>query len=349
MNKGITILLMAVILGAMGLVLFSHVTAEKNDVAARKGDVGVAGGPAGAGMSLTDLIRIDPPMSSLNPPDAPAPDGAPRTVRVIAGVSPGRDEARVREDDARADARTQGMPQAQQAPAGESPAGRTGDPPGLTPWETPPASSPTARTNDLPPAYAAPLRPTPPPAAQQVPASDSASAKAPNTRPASVAPSSPATNGPEEQRPSPAEPAPRSVVAPEAPSGATSGNTPKGTRPPQTGPSRSGQTPDTSFKNTHTLKNVSLTFADDAMRLRIEADGAFPCKTFTLSGPDRLVIDLPGAWKGMKAPTVPGNRIIGKARAGLQSAGARLVLDLNSPLKNHKVERRGNVVEILVQ
>jgi hypothetical protein len=85
------------------------------------------------------------------------------------------------------------------------------------------------------------------------------------------------------------------------------------------------------------------------MRLLLEADGAFPCKTFALSGPDRLVIDLPGAWKGMKAPTVPGNRIVRKARVGLQSNSARLVLDLNSPLKNHKVEQRGNMVEILVQ
>jgi N-acetylmuramoyl-L-alanine amidase len=120
-------------------------------------------------------------------------------------------------------------------------------------------------------------------------------------------------------------------------------------RPPRPAPGRAAQSPEQSYKSAHTLKNISLTFAGNDMRLLLEADSAFPCKIFALSGPDRLVIDLPGAWKGMKAPTVPGNRIVRKARVGLQSSGARLVLDLSSPLKNHKVEQRGNLVEILVQ
>ncbi|MDR1489342.1 MAG: AMIN domain-containing protein, partial [Desulfovibrio sp.] len=104
-----------------------------------------------------------------------------------------------------------------------------------------------------------------------------------------------------------------------------------------------------SEKGTHSLKNISLLFSGDEVILRIEADNAFPCKTFVLTGPDRLVIDLPGVWKGMKTPPLQNNRIIRAVRLGRQSAGPRLVLDLNAALKGHKVERRGNVVDIAVQ
>jgi hypothetical protein len=116
----------------------------------------------------------------------------------------------------------------------------------------------------------------------------------------------------------------------------------------------SGKQPDAnpaalSEKGTHNLKNISLLLSGDEAILRIEADSAFPCKTFVLTGPDRLVIDLPGVWKGMKTPPPQNNRIIRAVRMGQQSAGPRLVLDLNASLKGHKVERRGNVVDIMVR
>ena len=85
------------------------------------------------------------------------------------------------------------------------------------------------------------------------------------------------------------------------------------------------------------------------MQLRIEADTPFPCRAFVLNKPDRLVIDLPGSWKGMKAPSVPQNRLIKTVRVGSQPAGPRIVLDLESAPKAHKVQRNGNVVEIVVQ
>jgi hypothetical protein len=163
---------------------------------------------------------------------------------------------------------------------------------------------------------------------------------------------------PAAQRPSTAAETPQRTAPPEAPPAAgvpararaeVPENAEERTRPAQPAAARSGQSAEKPFTNTHTLKNISLTFVGNDMLLLLEADSAFSCKTFALREPDRLVIDLPGAWKGMKAPTVPGNRIVRKARMGLQSDRARLVLDLSSPLKNHKVEQRGNMVEILVQ
>lgn len=104
-----------------------------------------------------------------------------------------------------------------------------------------------------------------------------------------------------------------------------------------------------SSKGTHVLKNIGLHFAGQNMRLRIEADSAFPSKVFTLTSPDRLVIDLPGVWKGLRGPVVPQNQIVKNVRVGLQKDSARIVLDLSGPPKSHSVDRSGNVVEVLVR
>jgi hypothetical protein len=387
MNKGITVLLMLVILGAMGMVFFSHLTAENNLPPAGKSDV--AGrfssddGKTGGGSLHTDLIRIDPPMSSLAPYDVPPREGAPRTVRTTVGATPkpagGAAETRGPETGARA-----------AAPARREQTGEiSGGPPGVrqaavrpgqTSQEKPPAPNPADRPNDAPAVYAAPLHSTEGRTARHNPgpAGSFPDTGAPTPQSPAPAPGNPvpeATTPPDIRTSSdgPAttvapdrtnEPVPDTRQPPSAPatqsrpnaeparSPANTAQKPPNAAAPETRltastPARTSAVP--AGKETRTLKNISLAFADSDMRLLIEADGAFPCKTFILSGPDRLVIDLPGAWKGMKAPTVPGNRIIRKARVGLQSGGARIVLDLNSPLKNHKVERRGNMVDILVQ
>jgi hypothetical protein len=402
MNKGITSLIMLVILGAMGLVFFFHVSAEEDGAAARKNDVPAAAStrkPNAVATPLTDLIRIDPPMSSLDLPAEPRPAGSPVTVRVPAGASPASADARTRplaregETSAGATARQEPptqQPQTQQMQAQQMPiqqaqvrqtqtedasggrtAGRQTYPPSLTPWTAPPASGSAARTTSSQGTYVAPVYPEPaeqqrpvPGASGPAPTRDtppelSASAPAapqsrtgtsPVTQPVASAPAAQRRETAAEmpQRPDPPE-APPAVAAPTRARAGVPESTTEKTRPPQPASASAAQSPEKSYKSAHTLTNISLTFVGNDMRLLLEADNAFPCKTFALSGPDRLVIDLPGAWKGMKAPTVPGNRIVRKARVGLQSNSARIVLDLSSPLKNHKVEQRGNVVEILVQ
>lgn len=103
-----------------------------------------------------------------------------------------------------------------------------------------------------------------------------------------------------------------------------------------------------SLTGEHEIKEIGVHFAGQQMKLRIVASNGFPCKTFVLPAPDRLVVDLPGKWKGVKAPNVPANKIVKGVRIGKQDAGPRLVLDLERPLKAHTVERPDeNTVEIL--
>ena len=86
------------------------------------------------------------------------------------------------------------------------------------------------------------------------------------------------------------------------------------------------------------------------MALRIEADGPFSYKSFVLPSPERYVVDLVGEWVNMRAPTVPSNMLIKSVRAGSQSSGPRLVLDLQRPLKTHDVVLIApNILEFRVQ
>ena len=85
------------------------------------------------------------------------------------------------------------------------------------------------------------------------------------------------------------------------------------------------------------------------MVLQIEANSPFSANAFVLTGPDRLVVDLPGTWQGMRVPSIPENRLIKNARLGQQPAGPRLVLDLTGPIKGHKIERSGNTAQIILQ
>lgn len=107
-------------------------------------------------------------------------------------------------------------------------------------------------------------------------------------------------------------------------------------------------TPAPAKPGVHTLKGISMSPAGSGVRLAISADSPFQCKTFVLDSPPRLVIDLPGSWKGMQPPAAPQSALIKKVRLGKQAAGPRLVLDLNGPVK-HRVERNGNMVNIVVQ
>jgi hypothetical protein len=99
----------------------------------------------------------------------------------------------------------------------------------------------------------------------------------------------------------------------------------------------------------HSLRNISLSPSGQGLVLQIEADNPFPCNAFVLTEPNRLVVDLPGSWQGMRIPSIPENRLVKNARLGQQPAGPRLVLDLAGPLKGHTIERSGNTTRIIMQ
>jgi outer membrane biosynthesis protein TonB len=98
----------------------------------------------------------------------------------------------------------------------------------------------------------------------------------------------------------------------------------------------------------HTMKSIGLHFEGSNIKLRIVADNAFSCNSFVLTGPDRLVVDLPGKWSDVKVPSIPSNSLVKSVRVGRQPSGPRLVLDLARAIKGHRVQRANNVVEVLL-
>ncbi len=84
---------------------------------------------------------------------------------------------------------------------------------------------------------------------------------------------------------------------------------------------------------------MSLKAEGSDMILTLTADKRFSYKSFILTGPDRLVIDLAGAWQGVKVPGMPSNRLINKVREGKFENSHRIVLDLKAPLAGYETKR----------
>jgi hypothetical protein len=334
MNKGITILILFAVLGAMGLVLYSH-TRRSGDVpketggmatsqadaapaasAVPGGQTGTPGGPLQAPQGgNSGLKQIDPPLTSGRADGAPAPvrltvgnAGAPAQAPMPPAASqPSRSAppALPGAGDSDTGVRSAGKPGQSAPDPGRPAAGKpSGGSPELTPWGAP--SSVPGRMSEASPTGGA----------EQGAGKTQAGAPAKGNEGPSAPPAAPS--------------------AAAAPAAAT----------PATPPARE---PALSDKDPHVLKDISMQFAGQNMLLRIEADTPFPCRAFVLNNPDRMVIDLPGVWKGIKAPNVPQNRLIRAVRTGAQPAGPRIVLDLSGSPRGHKMQRNGNVVEILVQ
>ena len=98
------------------------------------------------------------------------------------------------------------------------------------------------------------------------------------------------------------------------------------------------------------MKVAALKFRGNGMYLLLEGDSALPAKYFLLHSPERLVVDLPGAWKNLATPGIPSNQLIKSIRVGRQSDADRLVIDLSRKLKNHELIRvNDRTVEIFFE
>ncbi len=84
---------------------------------------------------------------------------------------------------------------------------------------------------------------------------------------------------------------------------------------------------------------ISLKAEGSDMILTISGDKRFNYKSFTLTGPDRLVIDLAGEWSGFKIPGMPSNRLISGVRGGKFENSHRIVMDLKAPLAGYETKR----------
>lgn len=81
------------------------------------------------------------------------------------------------------------------------------------------------------------------------------------------------------------------------------------------------------------LADARIGERDGQTRFVLEFDRALPYKIFTLSGPDRVVIDLPSVgWNGPKSGQAEGRGLIAGYRHGLFKPGVtRVVVDLAAP------------------
>lgn len=423
MNKGITLLILLVVLGAMGLVMYSHTSSGPPEPASGPITSGLTGTETvppmdngsrvaqggGAGFSSPlqapqggsgGLRPIEPPLAGTD--SARGNDGAPRPVTLTAG-SDDKGPLRpvttpsTRPEPARPSQTTPGQAGPGRTPSGQTATARPDTRPGRDAQAGTRPTASTTRPETSAGASAAQTgrdadRSATQPGNQSGGQTSTPSASQANGQPtaqtggqtggqgAAASTAQTATPGRTSGMPGltagptpwdassatgssggQASSAEGSQAASQAtvPSGGqtalppvtpTSGNTvaviPGPNQPPVTDPLGAPSLP---LAGSHALQTIHLGFAGQNMQLRIEADNPFPVKTFALTGPDRLVIDLPGTWSNMQAPSVPENSIVQKVRVGKQDKGIRLVLDLKKPLGNHSVSRAGNRVDVLVQ
>lgn len=397
MNKGITLLILLVVLGAMGLVMYSHGNSGKPAPALPSAAVapvdGSAGGPAG------DLAQRNGYASPLQAPQggggglrpieppigaAANTDGAPRAVTLTAGgdprtvrpVVPQRTEEPappVTVEPKTSGATRQEQPSAQAKPQTAAPAQtKPQAPPAQTKPQTPAAQSKTPAQNK--PESAAGSQPEPRTTAQPAASATEGNSATP-ARPGTMQSGTAQSGTPGLMAgPTPWD-APKQGASGQGQiqgqaqgqmqgqtqsgaSGVSEGSVTASLTPSPTASTNPRQPPVTdpivsekslSKTGSHSLRSIHLGFSGQQMQLRIEAGEPFPVKAFALTNPDRLVVDLPGTWKDMKAPSVPDNSIVSAIRLGQQPGGPRLVLDLKGPLKNHAIERSGNRVDVMVR
>ena len=141
---------------------------------------------------------------------------------------------------------------------------------------------------------------------------------APVTQPGQAQSAPPATQA---QKPQ----APQAQSAPPA----TTAQPPQDVTPPQ----------DVKPLEQFSMTAISLKAEGSDMILTLRADKRFNYKSFTLTGPDRLVVDLVGQWQGVKVPGMPSNRLISKVREGKFEGVHRIVMDLKAPLAGYETKR----------
>ncbi len=195
-----------------------------------------------------------------------------------------------------------------------------------------------------------------PPAAtpsQNASASPAITAPAPNATERAELPlpkMPPPINAPEESRPAmrqaddkkPAEPAPQTGEANAAPA-----KKPSAPAKPANGQKTEKTVKEVAEKQ---IESIRISFSGQKMLLRIVGNAPLKARYFVLDNPDRLVVDLPGKWKNISAPSVPSNRIIKGARLGRHGDSERLVLDLSGkPQKDEAVTANPQVLEIYIQ
>ncbi|WP_027187868.1 AMIN domain-containing protein [Desulfovibrio cuneatus] len=102
---------------------------------------------------------------------------------------------------------------------------------------------------------------------------------------------------------------------------------------------------------THTMGGIRVEKNGKGFVVRITStDSTFPFKVSQLPGPDRLIIDLPGTWKKASAPEVPGGLVATGSRLGNHPTGIRIVFDLTRPVKvSSRTRPNATTVELVLE
>lgn len=161
------------------------------------------------------------------------------------------------------------------------------------------------------------------------------------TSPAPLAADDPLRPNRPTQAPKPQPAAPAAAPAQPAPAAKPAQATPSPAAAPAPAPAAQAAP-----QASHVMRAVSFQLAGSEITLKMQADKRFEYRYFLLSNPERLVIDLPGEWKGIKAPAVPPNQLVKSSRSARFGDGYRLVLDLNEAPRTHQDSRSGDTVEI---
>lgn len=119
----------------------------------------------------------------------------------------------------------------------------------------------------------------------------------------------------------------------------------------QAAPTKTAAAPATpqTAKGDHAITSATIKFSGSTAILHLQGDAPIQYKYIVLPNPDRLALDLVGAWS-VSAPAVPSNRVIEKVRVGRYGENTRIVLDLKAAPTKHEVVKSGDKgIEVRVQ
>ena len=122
-------------------------------------------------------------------------------------------------------------------------------------------------------------------------------------------------------------------------------NKPADNKPAETKPAE--PTPQVDMPK-HNMQSMAFKYQGSELLFVMKASEHFEYKTFLLPSPDRLVIDLAGAWTGLDVPNVPSNRLVKGLRLGKLEKGHRVVLDLKEVPKGYETSRDGSTVTVRI-
>lgn len=120
-------------------------------------------------------------------------------------------------------------------------------------------------------------------------------------------------------------------------------------RHPDAGPAPTSVTRQRSLPAATEVRSVSAMNAGGALRVTVRTNGAAQFRDFTLTGPPRIVIDLPGLRSSSGSKTIPVvTGLVDRVRVGEPGPGAvRIVIDVRV-MTRYRVLRDGETLTIIV-